>query len=578
MPDDASVVLTSAAAASDRSLLDSLAIVAKQHRVRLSPAQLPDRDPSVAEALRIAQNAGLRGRVERLRWQDLFNVGPALSAILLLRNGAAMVLLKTESKLPGWPHIAVLRDPNSHEEAPLVVDEERLNAAWDGDTILLTREFPLADEERPFGIGWIFGQLLRDRRIMRDIIVSSLFLGVLAVSPIVFWRVMIDRVLYYGSMSTFGVLCAVFALLLVFETIYGYARRHLVLFLIARADSRLWTHIFSKLLNLPIEYFERTTTGGILHNIFELQRIREFMRTQLFGSVVDIVVILIFVPLMFMVNAVMTACVLALCLLICGWIVIMLPTIRDTVAKAMQAESERGTQLVEAIHGIRAIKSLALDARQRHDWQQRITKVAQTRFEEGCASNLLQSVVHPLQMLMLTGTVAVAVYLALVNHSAMMYAGAIFAFIIMTQRVTMPIIQLANGIVEINETRIAIAGVSSVVNQPPEEGRSGRGVRTPFAGRIEFNDVTFSYFGATTPALDRVSFTIPERSIFGIVGRSGSGKTTVTRLLQGLHSNYHGLIKIDGNDLREIDVDHLRSSLGVVLQENFLFRGSLRET
>ena len=88
----------------------------------------------------------------------------------------------------------------------------------------------------------------------------------------------------------------------------------------------------------------------------------------------------------------------------------------------------------------------------------------------------------------------------------------------------------------------------------------------------------FRYRGSTAPALDGVSFTIPEGSIFGIMGRSGSGKTTVTRLLQLLHSNYEGLIKIDGNDLRQIDVDHLRSSLGVVLQENFLFSGTIRET
>src|SRR5204862_6790761 len=132
--------------------------------------------------------------------------------------------------------------------------------------------------------------------------------------------------------------------------------------------------------------------------------------------------------------------------------------------------------------------------------------------------------------------------------------------------------------VQIDQARGAITLASYIVNQPPEAGRSGRGIRTPFAGRIEFNEVTFKYPGAATPALDRVSFTIPEGSVFGIVGRSGSGKTTVTRLLQALHSNYQGLIKIDGNDLRVLDLDHLRSSLGVVLQENFLFRGSLRDT
>ena len=120
--------------------------------------------------------------------------------------------------------------------------------------------------------------------------------------------------------------------------------------------------------------------------------------------------------------------------------------------------------------------------------------------------------------------------------------------------------------------------IAKLVNQPPEEGRSRAGVRAPLKGRIEFREVRFRYFGAAAPALDNVSFTVPEGTIFGIMGRSGSGKTTVTRLLQFLHSNYEGLIKIDGNDLRAIDVDHLRSSIGVVLQENFLFRGKVRET
>ncbi|MBV8493630.1 MAG: ATP-binding cassette domain-containing protein, partial [Alphaproteobacteria bacterium] len=140
------------------------------------------------------------------------------------------------------------------------------------------------------------------------------------------------------------------------------------------------------------------------------------------------------------------------------------------------------------------------------------------------------------------------------------------------------VIQAAQSIVQIDEARRSLERCSRIVNRAPEAGRSGHGIRTPIVGGIEFNDVTFRYPGTISPALDRVSFTIPEGRVFGIVGRSGSGKTTVTRLLQALHSDYQGLIKIDGNDLREIDVDHLRSSLGVVLQENFLFRGTIRET
>jgi ATP-binding cassette subfamily B protein len=94
---------------------------------------------------------------------------------------------------------------------------------------------------------------------------------------------------------------------------------------------------------------------------------------------------------------------------------------------------------------------------------------------------------------------------------------------------------------------------------------------------VQFSNVTFKYKGAVSPALNAVSFEVPVGGTLGVMGKSGSGKTTITRLLQRLHSDYEGLIKIDGVDVREYDVDHLRRNIGVVLQENFLFSGSIRE-
>ncbi len=117
----------------------------------------------------------------------------------------------------------------------------------------------------------------------------------------------------------------------------------------------------------------------------------------------------------------------------------------------------------------------------------------------------------------------------------------------------------------------------NLVNQPPEEGRSGHGVRTPLRGEVQFSKVTFRYKGASGPSLTDVSYEIPIGGTLGIMGKSGSGKTTITRLLQRLHSDYEGLIKIDGIDVREYDVDHLRRNIGVVLQENFLFSGTIRD-
>jgi ATP-binding cassette subfamily B protein len=331
------------------------------------------------------------------------------------------------------------------------------------------------------------------------------------------------------------------------------------------------------MLNLPIDYFERIPTGEVVRNMHEVSKIRAFLSAQIFGTVLDSVLLVFFVPIMFFFSPLLTACVLGVCMLICLWMVLMLPAIRRKVRKVVEAEVQRGSFLVETIIGIRTVKSLALDARHRHEFDVHTAKVAEARYSQGLTENLVQTVVHPLQSVMTNGVIAIAVYLAVAEKEPM-YIGAVIAFMMLTGRVAGPLIEASKSVVQIDEARMAVGYVAGMVNREPEQGRAGNGVRTPVTGQVEFSEVTFRYTGANTPALDRVSFSIPAGTVFGIVGRSGSGKTTVTRMLQMLHANYQGLIKIDGNDLRAIDVDHLRSSIGVVLQENFLFRGSIRDT
>jgi ATP-binding cassette subfamily B protein len=306
-------------------------------------------------------------------------------------------------------------------------------------------------------------------------------------------------------------------------------------------------------------------------------RIRNFLTGHALGGMLDLLMIVIILPILFFFSALLTAVVLASCAVILLWLLIMLPITRHKAGAVFAAEGEKSAYLVETLHGIRAVKSLALDARRRRQWDIYAAHTANLRYDHGQAVNLVQTVVLPLERLMTSGVFALAVYLAISAHSPV-YVGALGAFMMFTMRLAAPLTQLGQVLSEYDEFQEAVRVIAKLVNQPPEEGRSRSGLRAPFAGRIEFREVRFRYFGAAAAALDNVSFTVPEGTVFGIMGRSGSGKTTVTRLLQLLHSNYEGLIKIDGNDLRAIDVDHLRASIGVVLQENFLFQGKVRET
>jgi subfamily B ATP-binding cassette protein HlyB/CyaB len=562
-------------------LLECLVIAARHRGVHLSVPQLihdhllPPGDPPMETFLQIVHASGLRASATDMDWQDLMRLGKALPAIVRLRNGNVMVLLGVEPS--EQTPIVILRDPKAEGETPLMLDELRFTAAWTGEIVLIKRDYRIEDDAQPFGLRMIAGRLLQNRAMCRDIVISGFMLGLLAAAPIMFWRLLIDRVLYYQNINTFWVLCVGMAVMIVFETAFGYLRRFLVQHVIRRVDVGLSTEIFDRLLNLPVDFFERTPTGLVSRDMSEIFKIRAFLTGQIFGTMIDALILVVFLPIMFFFSAILTAAVLAICGLICLWIILMLPTMHRKSSLVFEAEGEKGAFLIETLQGIRTVKSLALDARRRHQWDVRVARAAAYRFDESSTLNLIQTVIVPLERLMTSGVLALAVYLA-VTTKEQMYVGALFAFMMLTQRVAAPLIQLSHTLQQYDEARIAVRIISKLVNQPPEQGRSGSGIRTRVVGRVEFNAVRFFYRGSISPALDGVSFTIPEGTIFGIMGRSGSGKTTVTRMLQMLHSEYEGLIKIDGNDLRQIDVDHLRSSIGVVLQENFLFSGTISET
>jgi ATP-binding cassette subfamily B protein len=308
----------------------------------------------------------------------------------------------------------------------------------------------------------------------------------------------------------------------------------------------------------------------------EIWKVRTFLTGQLFGTVLDSVTLLVFLPVMFFFSPLLTMIVLTICGLIAGWLIMTLPHYRKRTSAVLRAEGERGAFLFQTLQGIRTVKSLSLEDRQRRQWDVHVARIAKLKLAEGAIAAIIQGGVRPLERLAVNGSYALGVYFAITTKDPI-YLGALFAFLMLTQRVSGPLMQMAQLINQYDEARSAIGIVARLVNQPKEEGSPGHGVRAPLKGQVEFANVRFKYVGAATLALNDISFEVPIGHTFGIVGRSGSGKTTVTRLLQRLHSDYEGLIKIDGIDVREYDVSHLRRSLGVVLQENFLFSGTIRE-
>jgi ATP-binding cassette, subfamily B, bacterial HlyB/CyaB len=218
---------------------------------------------------------------------------------------------------------------------------------------------------------------------------------------------------------------------------------------------------------------------------------------------------------------------------------------------------------------------LALEGRRRREWDRRVADATAAQHALGLMVNYPQTLSLPFERLIYSGCLAVGAYMVLVKPGTI-NPGALVAFAMLSMRLAQPLIRIAQLQQDLAEVRGAIGQVASVMNVVPEETRAN-GLRQPIKGEVTFKDVRFRYSPGAPYALEEVSFSVPAGTMLGIMGRSGSGKTTVTRLLQRLNTSYEGMIKIDGMDLREIDLMHLRTHIGVVPQENFLFSGTIRE-
>ena len=536
----------------------------------LVPAAADRGTVTTAQLRRCARRIGLEAAARTYARRDVSALRNAGPLIVKFVDGSSMVLIRIEQR-QGVLRLT-LENRNADADNLLVMDQYRFADVWTGETIKVTRRFRLGDDAMPFGFGLIFAAILSEKRMLAHILVAAFAMSLVALAPALFIKTLSFKVVLYRSVNTW----ATFLFLVGCEVGFAYFRRYYAARMMARVDVKLSGYLFNRLLNLPMDHFERVPTGITIHRVSELAKIRNFLSRHLFGTVLDLGPLIFFIPAMLYIDWLMTCVALGLFVALVTAIVLMLPYYRVRSGAVVREEANRSAFAMQTIAGIRTVKSLALDARQRHMWQEMTDRLSLLRVAEGNMGNAMQTVTSFIERLITAGTLGIAVYIALVERD-FVQVSTLYVFYLLITRTAAPLQQLAQLISHYDEARSAIGLVGDLVNQPAEEGRRGQGVVQPVRGHIEFRNVRFKYKGAFRPALDDVSFDVPRGTTLGVMGRSGSGKTTLTRLLQKLHSDYRGQVLVDGVDLHDYDIDHLRGSLGVVLQDNFLFSGTIRD-
>jgi len=560
------------------SVVQCLTAIAQHHGIKVNPERLihdyalADEEPGSAMVLNMAGEIGLKSKSSTLTWDGMIAQEGVFPILARLKSGAGVIVVGVRKDGDGARVVIV--DPQADMAAPLELDQQKFMELWGGDVIFLKRSHSIFDIAQPFGLRWFIPEILKQKKAFRDVAIAAMCMNFLALASPMFFQLVIDKVLVHQSASTLWVLGVGVIVAIVFDSVFSYVRQLLLLAATNKIDMQLTRRTFSHLLSLPIDYFETTTAGVITSHMRQLEGIRGFLTGRMLFSVLDATALLIFIPLLFTYSVKLAMIVLAFTMMIGGIIAALLPAYKKRLDKLYAAEGKRQALLVETIHGMRTVKALAIEPMQRRLWDQLSAESISTHFSVaqfgltgGTVTDFLGKLL-PI-VIIIVGTQSV--------FDNTMTAGVLIGFQMMSGRVVGPLLSMVTLINEYQQTMLSVRMLGQVMNRP-SEGRAGAGgLRPQLKGTITFEDVTFRYPGATNMALDKASFTIPAGSVVGIVGRSGSGKTTLTKLIQGLYSVQEGLVRFDGTDAREIDLSHLRRQIGVVLQENFLFRGTIRE-
>ncbi|HEY5799907.1 MAG TPA: peptidase domain-containing ABC transporter [Burkholderiaceae bacterium] len=558
--------------------IQCLTAIAQHHGLQINPEKVVDdyalvAEPTDSTLLRIAGEIGLKARVDKLTWAALQAQEGVFPFIAKLNNGNCVIVVGVRPAADGPTKVALV-DPLENASNVILLTQEQFATRWEGAVVFLKRHHALGDLNQPFGLRWFIPEILKQKAAFRDIALAALAMHFLALASPMFFQLVIDKVLVHQSLSTLSVLAIGIVCALLFDAAFGFLRQILTLSATNKIDIRLTRRTFGHLLSLPIDYFDTTSAGVITRHMQQLERIRGFLTGRLFFTALDATALIIFLPILFTYSAKLAMIALGFAALIGLVVASMVPIFQRRLNALYSAEGQRQAMLVETIHGMRTVKALAIEPTQRRIWDERSAQAISMHFRVGQVSITGNAITDFLGKLL---PVVIIVIGAQDVFASTMTVGALIAFQMITSRVTQPLIAIVGLINEYQETALSVRMLGEVMNRPREGRADAGGLRSQLKGDISFDNVTFRYPSASVTALNRASFKIEAGTVVGIVGRSGSGKSTLTKLIQGLYTLQEGIVRFDGVDARELDLTHLRRQIGVVLQENFLFRGSVRE-
>jgi len=551
--------------------LISLEVAGKLNRISIDSRSiikeyaLNDEEPSIEELCRIAKHQGFRASIKKTTLKKIISAYP-LPILVLKNDGTYMSIIQVNEEKDEL----LVYDANSKE--PSTMTHEEYEQIASGKVIVLKHK--LLSEQIRFGFGWFFHQIMKYKKVMGEVLIASFIIQLFGLVTPLFTQVILDKVLVHRSMTTLDVLAIAFVFVAVFELVLNLIRNYLFAHTTSKIDAKLGAKLFHHLLALSLVYFEKRKVGNIIARVRELDQIREFIANKSVTLIIDVLFSGVFVAVMLLYSVKLTMVVLSFVSVIALLYLFVTPELRRRLEEKFQMGAQSNSYLVEAVTGVQTVKSLALEGIMQRKWEDYLAKYVNSGFHLTNLSNILGGVSGALQKLMTISMLYVGVTLVLEGKLSV---GQLIAFQMFANQFSGPVLRLVNLWNEFQQTLLSVDRLGDILNTPTEQVNEKAITLPKLDGNVKFEKLEFAYAPDAPQVIKGISQEFPSGYSVGLVGRSGSGKSTIAKLLQRLYLPTGGSIHIDGVDIRHMNPKWLRNNIGVVLQDNYLFSGSIKD-
>lgn len=458
------------------------------------------------------------------------------------------------------------------------VDIDELESEYLGFSYMLKKAYTYSEEnKRTLHIGhkhWFWGTLRLSKQIYTDVLLATLLVNILVLATPLFTMSVYDRVIPNNAIETLWVFTIGVIVVYALDTFLKFTRAYMIENAAKKSDIIMSSIIFQKVIDMKMAAHSKSV-GSFANNIRDFDSLRSFFTNTTITAVVDIPFAIIFLMVITYLGGMLVFIPIITIFIILGYALLIRRPLQASIESSHEASAKKSAILIETLQNIETVKTMSMAGKVQFDWEESNGQIA----EKNLRSKLLSSSIPTITGLLIQlSSVFVVVFGVYLIQESQLTMGGLIAVVILTSRVLAPMGQAAALITNYEDAKTSYDMLNEIISRPEERPHGKQFVQCPpFTGHIEFKEVTFAYPDEDVPALKNISFVIKSGEHVGIVGRMGSGKSTIEKLILGLYQPQSGSILIDGLDIAQIDPADLRRAIGYVPQDIHLFRGTIKD-